>query len=110
MLKRLERTERMMARWMCGVSLKNKVLSVDSNGRLGLEEMADIVRRGRLRLFGHLKRKGRDDWVSDCRSFEVAGPKSKGRHKKTWDECVRQDLHTLNLNFLNSEWAQDRTR
>jgi len=39
---------------MCSVSLKNKISSVDFNGRLGLEEVADIVRRGRLRWFGHL--------------------------------------------------------
>jgi len=48
-MQRLERTERMMVRWMCSVSLKNKISSVDLNGRLGLEEVADIVRRGRLR-------------------------------------------------------------
>ncbi len=89
-MQRLERTERMMVRWMCSVSLKNKISSVDLNGRLGLEEVADIVRRGRLRWFGHLERKGRDDWVSTCRSFEVTGPNSRDRHKKTWDECVRQ--------------------
>ena len=89
------------------MSLKNKISSVDLNGRLGIEGVADIVRRGRLRWFGHLERKGRDDWVSTCRSFEVAGPKSRGRHKKTWDECVRHDLRSLNL---KAEWAQDRTK
>jgi len=46
--QRLERTERMIVRWMCGVSLKNKVSSVDLNERLGSEEVADVVRRGRL--------------------------------------------------------------
>ena len=24
------------------------------------------------------------DWVSTCRSFEEAGPKSRDMHKKTW--------------------------
>jgi len=55
----------------------------------------------------HLERKGIDDWVSTCRSFKVAGSKSKGWHKKTWDECVRQDLRTLNL---KAEWVQDRKK
>jgi len=96
-----------MVRWMCGVSPKTKISSVDLNGCLGLEEVADIVRHGRLRWFGHLKRKGRYELVSTCRSFEVAGPKSRDRHKKTWDECSRQDLRTLNL---KAEWAQDRTK
>jgi len=55
----LERTEHMMVRWMCSVSLKNRISCVDLNGRLGLEEVTDIVRHGRLRWFGHLERKGR---------------------------------------------------
>jgi len=33
----LERTEHMMVRWMCGVSLKNKISSVELNGGLGME-------------------------------------------------------------------------
>jgi len=41
------------------------------------------VRRGRLRWFGHLERKGEDDWVYTCRKFEFAGAKNRGRSKKT---------------------------
>ena len=88
------------------MSLKNRISSVELCRRLGVEEVADVVRRGRLRWFEHLERKNSDDWVSACRDFEVAGPKSRGRSKKTWGECVRLDLHTLNL---RAEWAQDRT-
>jgi len=74
-MQHLKRMERVIVRWMYGVSLKNKVSSVNLNGRLGLEEVADIVRLGRLSWSGHLERKGSlDDWVSTCISFEVAGP------------------------------------
>ena len=31
--------------------------------------VADVVRRGRLRWFGHLERKSVDDWVSACRGL-----------------------------------------
>jgi len=50
-----------------------------------------------------------DVWggVSTCRGFEVAGPKGSGRSRKTWGECVRQDLRALNLEV---EWAQDWTK
>ena len=42
-----------------------------------------MVRHGRLRWFGHLKRKSGDDWVSACKKVEVVvGEKSRGR--KTW--------------------------
>ena len=54
-MQRLERTERMMVRWMCGVTLKNRISSAELNKRLDLENVTDVVRRGRLRWFGHLE-------------------------------------------------------
>jgi hypothetical protein len=106
-MQRLERTERMMVRWMCGASLKDRISSDDLNRRLGVEGVADVVRRGRLRWFGHLERKDSKDWTSTCRNLEVAGNRGRGRSKKTWGECVRQDLKSLGL---QKEWAQDRTK
>jgi hypothetical protein len=104
-MHRLERTERMMVRWMCGVSLKNRVSNEELNSRLAVEQVADVVRQGRLRWFGHLERKDSDDWVSSCRNIEVVGAKSRGRGKKTWGECVRHDLDLLGL---KREVALDR--
>ena len=60
-LRSLERTERMMVRWMCRVSLKDRKRSVDLYSLLGVQSVADVVRRGRLRWFGHLERKSVDD-------------------------------------------------
>ena len=40
---------------------------------LGVQCMAEVVRQGRLRWFGHVERKGGDDWVSACRNVVVAG-------------------------------------
>ena len=58
----------MMARWMCGVSLKDRKRSVDLYMQSsGCQSVADVVRRGRLRWFGHLERRSVDDWVSVCR-------------------------------------------
>ena len=40
--------------------------------------VADVVRRGRLRWFGHLERKSVDDWVSACRGLVVEGTSRSG--------------------------------
>jgi hypothetical protein len=104
-MQRLERAERRMVRWMCGVSLKHRISSIDLYTRLGVEAVADVVRRGRLRWFGHLERKPEYDWVSACRNIEVEGMSMRGRNRKTWSECVRQDLNILHL---KKELAQDR--
>ena len=79
-LKSLERTERIMVRWMCGVSLKDRRRSEDSCNLLGINCVADVVRRGRLRWFGHLERKSVDDWVSACRRLVVDDMKLLGLH------------------------------
>src|SRR5664279_3777451 len=60
-----------------------------------------------LRWFGHLERKSPDDWVAGCRDLEVDGVKRKGRSRKTWGECVRNDMVSLGL---KRDWAPDRVR
>ena len=106
-LLRLERAERMMWRWMCGVKLEDRRPSTELSKCLDVEPVADVVRRGRLRWFGHVERKSGKDWVSACRGFVVgsAQGRGRGRPKKTWDECVGQDLRRLGL---RRESAQDR--
>ena len=47
-LHSLERTEQMMVRWVCGVSLKDRERSVDLYSLLGIQSVADLVRHGRL--------------------------------------------------------------
>ena len=73
------RTERMMVRRMCGVSLKDRKCSVDLYSLLGVQSVDEVVRRGRSRWFGHVERKNGDDWVSACRNVVVAGVRCAGR-------------------------------
>ena len=87
---------------MCGVSLKDRKHSVDLYSLLGVQSMADVVRRGRLRWIGHLKHKSVDDWVSTCRNVEVAGVRCRGRNRKTWNKCVEDDMEVLGL---HPEWV-----
>ena len=92
---------------MCSVTLKNRILGKELYSRLNVEEVADVVRRGRLRWFGHLERKSESDWVSACSYLEVDCHKRKGRSRKTWGECVKNDLKHLGL---ERAWAHDRVR
>ena len=101
-LQSLERTERMMVRWICGVSLKDRKRSVDLYSLLGVQSVDEVVRRGRLRWFGHVERKSGNDWVSACRNVVVAGVRCAGRGRKTWYECVMKDMKVLGL---HAEWA-----
>src|SRR5450755_4055524 len=96
-MERLERTENSMVRWMCGVTVKDMIQTVELRKRLGIEGVSNVVRRGRFRWFGHMGRKENDDWVSACRELQVEGTRPRGRPRKTWNDCVPDDMRELGL-------------
>src|SRR5437867_9661955 len=84
-MQRLVRTENSMVRWMSGVTLKDRRSSEELMRGLGIVSVDRVVRRGRLRWFGHVERKEADDWVSKCRNFEVvSGVKKGGLERRGW--------------------------
>ena len=90
-------------RFICKqTSLEDRRRSEDLCNLLGINCVADVVRRGRLRWFGHLERKNVDDWLSACRGLVVEGARGRGRSRKTWEQCVRDDMKLLGL---HPEWA-----
>jgi len=52
-------------------------------------------------------RKEDDDWVKKCMEYEVAGPRPRGRPKRTWREVVKEDCLARKL---NKEYAMDRSK
>jgi len=64
-----------------------------------------VVKRSRLRWFGHVERLSADNWVSACRAIEVEGSRGRGRGRKTWQEFVTDDMKRLGV---TREAAQDR--
>ena len=104
-MRRLERTERMMVRWMRGVTLKDRKHSEDLLEQLGIKSVAEVVRRNRLRWFGHIERMRAGNWVSQCREIKVEGSRGRGRSRKTWNECVVDDMRKIGV---TREDAQDR--
>src|SRR3989441_5543272 len=104
-MQRLVRTENSMVRWRSGGTLKDRRRTNDLRKGLGIESVDRVVSRGRLRWFGHVERKGADDWVSECRRLEVVGGVGKGGNRKTWMKCVKDDMEELGL---RKEDAQDR--
>ena len=90
---------------MCNVSLSERKSSEELRNRLHIPDIADLLRQERLRWFGHVERMEDDNPVSQCRNIEVAGTRTKGRPRKTWNQVIKKDLQQLNLNPC---LAQDR--
>ena len=104
---RLERAERRMLLWMCGVSLKDKVSIGELRERMGVESVSDVVRRGRLRWLGHVLRKDDGDWVKKTMLLEVDGVRGRGRPKMMWSNVVEVDMRDVGLKKMD---AVDRAR
>lgn len=103
--QRYERNEMRMVRWMCGASLRDGMHSAELRDRLGIESIGEVLRRGRLRWFGHVERMPGDQWAKRCMSMNVEGDRARGRPRKTWNEVINGDLRAKNVNRVT---AMDR--
>ena len=100
-LHRLCRNDRAMIRWICGVKLSDDPSMDDLHAKLGISDLAVLVRERRLRWFGHVMRSNGE--INRVRSRPVPGRKGPGRPKKTWDECVKQDLKVCGLSEAGTQ-------
>ena len=60
-----------------------------------------MIKKSRLRWFGHVERKDDNDWVRRYMTCKVEGIRQRGRPKKTW--CVKNDMESLGLSQKDSQ-------
>jgi len=96
-----------MARWMCNVKVKDRVLSKELRERLGIDDIILILQQNRLQWYGHMLQKEDTDWVKKCMEYDVEGSRPRGRPKRTWKEVVQKHCQACNL---NKEDAMDHSR
>jgi len=53
-----------------------------------------VIQRYRLRCYGHVLRKNKNDQVKKCMAYEVEGVRPGGMSKKTWREVTVKDWQT----------------
>ena len=63
----------------------------------GVEPITTVIRSGRLRWYGHVMRKGDEDWEKKCMEFRVEGRRPVGRPGRTWLEGVEADMAELEI-------------
>ena len=89
---KMNRTEMSMIRWMCGVKLNDRKKSEELRELLGLEPVSLIIKKNRLRWFGHVELKDDNDWVKRCTAWEVEGIRQRGRPKRPRGILLRMTL------------------
>ena len=96
--RRMKKADTRMMRRMCGPSLCERHSDSELRGLTGLEEVDIVMRRRRLRWYGHIQRKDEEDWTRKTwKDWEVDGTRPRGRPKKTWDKTVKEDLRKVRL-------------
>ena len=68
-----------------------------------------MINKSRLRWFGRVAREDDSDWVKRCMTWEVEGIRQRGRPKKTWWDCVKNDVESLGL-YQKDEESRNKWR
>ena len=98
-LQRLRRNDRAMIRWICGAKLADKIPTAVLHQKLDLDEITAVFRTRRLRWYGHVQRA--TSFINSITRLELPGTRDRGRPRKTWSACVRNDMTICNLDGVN---------
>ena len=85
--------------------MEDQVSNTEVLERLALEKLENILRRNRLRWFGHVERREKESVLKIVEDVEVDGVKPKGRPKNTWKKTIENDLK---MTGLKKNICQDR--
>ena len=105
--KKMDVAEMRMLRWMSGVTREDRVRNDYIRGSTKVVEISKKMQEGRLRWYGHLLRRAEDHVGRHTMNMEVQGRRKRGRPRKRWRDCVREDMREKGI--VEAE-AQDRGR
>ena len=88
--------DRRMIRHMAGVTLRDRVASNELLLQCGLTDVLKVISVRRLRWYGHIARRESTEALGRVFNMEIDGRRPPGRPKKTWLNCVEQDLCKIN--------------
>ena len=107
--RKIQRSEMRMLRWMTGVSLSERKSNECVRSMLAIDDVAEVMRRNRLRWFGHVERRDELCWLKRIETLQVDGDGVKGRPKKRWREVLREDMREKGL-CREDAWDRSRWR
>ncbi|GJR56637.1 ataxia telangiectasia mutated family protein [Tanacetum coccineum] len=94
---RMEVSEMRMLRWTCGKTLLDMIPNGAFRRNLQVATIVNKMREGRLRWFGHVKRRPQSAPVRRVEAIVVDGVRRRGRPKLRWEDTLKTDLKELLL-------------
>ena len=87
--------------------MKDRRTNEEFRRLVGIAPITTVIRSGTLRWYGHVMRKGEEDWVKKCMEFRVEDRRLVGRPRRTWLESVETDMAELEV---DKEDVHDRMK
>nr|GEX48475.1 putative cytochrome P450 [Tanacetum cinerariifolium] len=93
-----------MLRWTCSKTLIDMIPIGVYRAQLEVETIINKMREGRLRWFGHVRRRSQSSPVRRVEALVVDGLRRRGRPKLRWEDRVKHDLKELLLSeYMTSD-------
>ncbi|GJU39989.1 hypothetical protein Tco_1192946 [Tanacetum coccineum] len=102
---RMEVAELRMLRWTCGKTMLDMIPNGVYRVKLEVETIINKIREGRLRWFGHVRRRPQSAPVRRVEALVVDGMRRRGRPKLRWEDRVKLDMKEL---LLSEDMTSDR--
>ena len=90
--RKLHTNEMRMLRWARGKTRLDHVRNVDIWKEAHMYPMAEFLREKRLRWFGHVQRRDKDDATRKILHMTVDGKRNRGRPKLRWRNLLKEDM------------------
>nr|GEY15234.1 retrovirus-related Pol polyprotein LINE-1 [Tanacetum cinerariifolium] len=94
---KVEVAELRMMRWTCGKTMIDMIPNGVFRAGLDVDSIIDKMREGRLRWFGHVKRRPQTASVRRVEALVVEGSRRRGRPKLRWEDRLKMDMKELHL-------------
>ena len=104
-IRKIQRSEMRMLRWMTGVSLSERKSNECVRSMLAIA----VMQRNRLRWFGHIERRDELCWIKRIETLQVDGDGVRGRPRKRWREVLKEDMRKKGL-CREDAWDRSRWR
>ena len=83
--------------------LADKIPTAVHHQKLDLDEITAVLRTRRLRWYGHVQRA--TSCINSITRLELPGTRDRGRPRKTWSACVKNDMTTC-IMYMQPGWCQ----
>nr|GEU64053.1 hypothetical protein [Tanacetum cinerariifolium] len=94
---RVEVAKLRMLKWTCGNTMVDMISNEVFRAALDVDSIIDKMREGRLRWFGHVKRRPQSVPVRRVEAMVVEGSRKRGRPKLRWEDRLKMDIKELRL-------------